>query len=163
MFPIFVRKKLILSILQKQKEGNLTDFPSYAESEGFEPPVRRNAYTAFRVRLFRPLRQLSNNSISFLRTPLAVISFRKRLQRYCFFFKPPNVLRIFSYFSCFLHALQQKSPLSCTKLLILKEKFWLFAKKAVLLRPQAAKTACIVLKMASFDALILAILNVVVQ
>ena len=38
MFPIFVRKKLILSILQKQKEGNLTDFPSYAESEGFEPP-----------------------------------------------------------------------------------------------------------------------------
>ena len=59
MFPIFVRKKLILSILQKQKEGNLTDFPSYAESEGFEPPVRRNAYTAFRVRLFRPLRQLS--------------------------------------------------------------------------------------------------------
>ena len=30
-----------------------------AESEGFEPPVRRNAYTAFRVRLFRPLRQLS--------------------------------------------------------------------------------------------------------
>ena len=32
---------------------------SLAESEGFEPPVRRNAYTAFRVRLFRPLRQLS--------------------------------------------------------------------------------------------------------
>ena len=32
---------------------------SCAESEGFEPPVRRNAYTAFRVRLFRPLRQLS--------------------------------------------------------------------------------------------------------
>ena len=31
-----------------------------AESEGFEPPVRRNAYTAFRVRLFRPLRQLSS-------------------------------------------------------------------------------------------------------
>ena len=30
-----------------------------AESEGFEPPVRHNAYTAFRVRLFRPLRQLS--------------------------------------------------------------------------------------------------------
>ena len=30
-----------------------------AESEGFEPPIRRNAYTAFRVRLFRPLRQLS--------------------------------------------------------------------------------------------------------
>ena len=33
--------------------------PFFAESEGFEPPVRRNAYTAFRVRLFRPLRQLS--------------------------------------------------------------------------------------------------------
>ena len=31
-----------------------------AESEGFEPPIRRNAYTAFRVRLFRPLRQLSS-------------------------------------------------------------------------------------------------------
>ena len=31
----------------------------FAESEGFEPPIRRNAYTAFRVRLFRPLRQLS--------------------------------------------------------------------------------------------------------
>ena len=30
-----------------------------AESEGFEPPVRRNAYTAFRVRHFRPLSQLS--------------------------------------------------------------------------------------------------------
>ena len=30
-----------------------------AESEGFEPPVRRNAYTTFRVWLFRPLRQLS--------------------------------------------------------------------------------------------------------
>ena len=44
MFPIFVRKKLILSILQKQKEGNLTDFPSYAESEGFEPPIRLRVY-----------------------------------------------------------------------------------------------------------------------
>ena len=31
----------------------------FAESEGFEPPVRRNAYTAFRVRHFRPLSQLS--------------------------------------------------------------------------------------------------------
>ena len=31
-----------------------------AESEGFEPPVQRNVYTAFRVRLFRPLRQLSS-------------------------------------------------------------------------------------------------------
>ena len=31
----------------------------FAESEGFEPPVQRNVYTAFRVRLFRPLRQLS--------------------------------------------------------------------------------------------------------
>ena len=30
-----------------------------AESEGFEPPIRRNAYTAFRVRHFRPLSQLS--------------------------------------------------------------------------------------------------------
>ena len=34
-----------------------------AESEGFEPPIRRNAYTAFRVRLFRPLRQLSSITI----------------------------------------------------------------------------------------------------
>ncbi len=34
-----------------------------AESEGFEPPIRRNAYTAFRVRLFRPLRQLSSFTI----------------------------------------------------------------------------------------------------
>ena len=33
----------------------------FAESEGFEPPIRRNAYTAFRVRLFRPLRQLSSS------------------------------------------------------------------------------------------------------
>ena len=33
---------------------------SFAESEGFEPPVQRNVYTAFRVRLFRPLRQLSS-------------------------------------------------------------------------------------------------------
>ena len=130
MFPIFVRKKLILSILQKQKEGNLTDFPSYAESEGFEPPVRRNAYTAFRVRLFRPLRQLSNNSISFLRTPLAVISFRKRLQRYCFFFKPPNVLRIFSYFSCFLHALQQKKPTFLHKIANSKGKVLVICKKS---------------------------------
>ena len=30
-----------------------------AESEGFEPPVPLIGYTAFRVRLFRPLRQLS--------------------------------------------------------------------------------------------------------
>ena len=34
----------------------------FAESEGFEPPIRRNAYTAFRVRLFRPLRQLSSKA-----------------------------------------------------------------------------------------------------
>ena len=34
----------------------------FAESEGFEPPVRRNAYTAFRVRHFRPLSQLSSKS-----------------------------------------------------------------------------------------------------
>ena len=77
MFPIFVRKKLILSILQKQKEGNLTDFPSYAESEGFEPPVRRNAYTAFRVRLFRPLRQLSYFRITFFRSSVV---YGKRFQ-----------------------------------------------------------------------------------
>ena len=38
-----------------------------AESEGFEPPIRRNAYTAFRVRLFRPLRQLS---FAFANAPL---------------------------------------------------------------------------------------------
>ncbi len=43
----------------------MEQFPSFfliilfAESEGFEPPVRRNAYTTFRVWLFRPLRQLS--------------------------------------------------------------------------------------------------------
>ena len=37
-------------------------FIKLAESEGFEPPVRRNAYTAFRVRLFRPLRQLSSKA-----------------------------------------------------------------------------------------------------
>ena len=37
-------------------------FIGLAESEGFEPPVRRNAYTAFRVRLFRPLRQLSSKA-----------------------------------------------------------------------------------------------------
>ena len=36
-------------------------------------------------------------------------------------------------------------------------------KKQYFVRPQAVKTACIVLKMASFDALNLAILNVVVQ
>ena len=36
-----------------------------AESEGFEPPIRRNAYTAFRVRLFRPLRQLSFGIVLF--------------------------------------------------------------------------------------------------
>ena len=36
-----------------------TIFFFFAESEGFEPPVQRNVYTAFRVRLFRPLRQLS--------------------------------------------------------------------------------------------------------
>ena len=46
--------------INKKKEANfLTSFIGFAESEGFEPPVRRNAYTAFRVRLFRPLRQLS--------------------------------------------------------------------------------------------------------
>ena len=43
-----------------------------AESEGFEPPIRRNAYTAFRVRLFRPLRQLSPSTIwSFTKYHLA--------------------------------------------------------------------------------------------
>ena len=110
MFPIFVRKKLILSILQKQKEGNLTDFPSYAESEGFEPPVRRNAYTAFRVRLFRPLRQLSNtiqrpNSFLHFLPKKAFLS-RNRLQRYGFFFKHPNVLHIFCDFSALLGAMR---------------------------------------------------------
>ena len=51
----------------KQKRRNMRlfffisrTFPNFlAESEGFEPPVRRNAYTTFRVWLFRPLRQLS--------------------------------------------------------------------------------------------------------
>ena len=45
--------------------GNNSDnhYDLVAESEGFEPPVRRNAYTAFRVRLFRPLRQLSSNNL----------------------------------------------------------------------------------------------------
>ena len=40
----------------------ITRFPRalrFAESEGFEPPVPLIGYTAFRVRLFRPLRQLS--------------------------------------------------------------------------------------------------------
>ena len=102
MFPIFVRKKLILSILQKKKEGNLTDFPSYAESEGFEPPVRRNAYTAFRVRLFRPLRQLSNHSTScYGITSQGVTPSQKRLQRYSFFLIYANVLRFFLFFSLF--------------------------------------------------------------
>ena len=40
-------------------QRSLHPFFLVAESEGFEPPIRRNAYTAFRVRLFRPLRQLS--------------------------------------------------------------------------------------------------------
>ena len=53
-----------------------------AESEGFEPPIRRNAYTAFRVRLFRPLRQLS-------------FKIQKRVQRYCFFLEYARICVFF--------------------------------------------------------------------
>ena len=58
-----------------------------AESEGFEPPIRRNAYTAFRVRLFRPLRQLSE-------------IFEKRVQRYCFFLTYANKSAFFLQKRC---------------------------------------------------------------
>ena len=51
------RKKERFACLSKLRQTNRPFF--FAESEGFEPPIRRNAYTAFRVRLFRPLRQLS--------------------------------------------------------------------------------------------------------
>ena len=50
-----------------------------AESEGFEPPIRRNAYTAFRVRLFRPLRQLSFASALPI-TTLQVVSGTPKLE-----------------------------------------------------------------------------------
>ena len=46
-----------------------------AESEGFEPPVQRNVYTAFRVRLFRPLRQLSSKSAAKVRKNLDICKF----------------------------------------------------------------------------------------
>ena len=54
-------------------------FPSFplAESEGFEPPVRRNAYTTFRVWLFRPLRQLSlafGNKVAMVNTAYAPLT-----------------------------------------------------------------------------------------
>ena len=45
--------------MYKCKESPILGLSFFAESEGFEPPVQRNVYTAFRVRLFRPLRQLS--------------------------------------------------------------------------------------------------------
>lgn len=51
------KKKERFACLSKLRQTNRPFF--FAESEGFEPPIRRNAYTAFRVRLFRPLRQLS--------------------------------------------------------------------------------------------------------
>ena len=93
--------------------------PFSAESEGFEPPVRRNAYTTFRVWLFRPLRQLSlafDNKVAMVNTAYAPLTgdlclcspqkllqsfwgphngffgalFRKRLQKYCFFLTCAN-------------------------------------------------------------------------
>ena len=97
-----------------------------AESEGFEPPIRRNAYTAFRVRLFRPLRQLSlafGNKIALVYTAplnkratcasalpittLQVVSgtpkleiFEKRVQRYCFFLTYANKSAFFLQKRC---------------------------------------------------------------
>ena len=52
-----------------------------AESEGFEPPVRRNAYTAFRVRHFRPLSQLSSRFSSKAGAKVQqIFDIRKRLR-----------------------------------------------------------------------------------
>ena len=65
-----------------------------AESEGFEPPIRRNAYTAFRVRLFRPLRQLS----SFTIWSFTMYNLEKRVQRYCFFLTYASVCVFFLLF-----------------------------------------------------------------
>ena len=78
---------------------------------------------------------------------------RKRVQRYGFFFKHPNVLHIFCEFSAFLGAIRFNNIVFYCKITFSSWKFWLYAKKAVFLRPQAVKTACIVLKMASFARL----------
>ena len=64
----------------------------FAESEGFEPPIRRNAYTAFRVRLFRPLRQLS------------------WVQRYCFFLTCANIFAKKCYFALILSKPEPNTP-----------------------------------------------------
>ena len=70
-----------------------------AESEGFEPPIRRNAYTAFRVRLFRPLRQLS---LAFDNK----LASGKRVQNYCFFLIYANIFAKFMRFLVNLHPLR---------------------------------------------------------
>ena len=75
------KKNVRFACLSKLRQTNRPLF--FAESEGFEPPVRRNAYTAFRVRHFRPLSQLSS--------PLK----GKRVQKYCFFLTYANFLRFF--------------------------------------------------------------------
>ena len=67
--PSIVNKFPLPSAKHKKKKKPFDFFFSFvsafeailAESEGFEPPVRRNAYTTFRVWLFRPLRQLSSS------------------------------------------------------------------------------------------------------
>ena len=56
-----------------------------AESEGFEPPIRRNAYTAFRVRLFRPLRQLS------FKSGCKGTAFFWNMQGFAYFFSPKSL------------------------------------------------------------------------
>ena len=56
------RSAMLAADLYLYEKRTVSVLFSIAESEGFEPPIRRNAYTAFRVRLFRPLRQLSSKA-----------------------------------------------------------------------------------------------------
>ena len=75
----------------------------FAESEGFEPPVRRNAYTAFRVRHFRPLSQLSGCALpqdSGNATPFSQMPFRTK--------ERAKVLLFFDIRKCFAFFFQKK-------------------------------------------------------
>ncbi len=92
-------------------------FPSFplAESEGFEPPVRRNAYTTFRVWLFRPLRQLSlafGNKVAMVNTAYAPLTGDLMLSRSAWAPRPPSLFETKS---------QLVSPCSPQKLL---QSFW---------------------------------------
>ena len=89
----YIRLLISIAIIDKHKKIEVFNASIFvtAESEGFEPPVRRNAYTAFRVRHFRPLSQLS-------------LLFAKAGAKVLLFFQIRKYLRIF--LSLYLHFIE---------------------------------------------------------